>query len=802
MRLFLCEKPSQGKDIGRILGATQRGEGCLNGSGVTVTWCIGHLVEAAAPEAYDEQLKRWSIEQLPIIPQHWRVEVKPKTATQFKGRQSAPGEGDPACHRHRCRPRGRVDRPRDRGALRLPRPHRTPVAVGAQRCVHSGGTGQLRPSAETLSMYHSALARSRADWLVGMNLSRLFTVLGRQAGYDGVLSVGRVQTPTLKLVVDRDREIARFVSVPYWAIAVSLFAGGSTFAAQWVPPDACTDDAGRCLRQPVAQQTMQQIRAAGSAHVVSVETERVREGPPLPFDLGTLQEVCSKQLGLDVQETLRLPKPCTRRTRPRRTPLGLRLPAREHVCRSAHRSRQPAQDRSLAALDHGPARPLAALARLERWQGHGAPRHHPDARTGEALRHEREGTGRVQAHPVALPGAVPPSPRVRPHCGQVFVRGQNLAATGKQVVIPGWRQVLAEPQAEDGDGEGDTAVRAQVLPALPKLYEGLACQVADVDLKALKTLPPKPYTQGELVKSMKGVAKLVSDPRLKQKLKDTVGIGTEATRANIIGGLIARGYLVKKGRAIRASDAAFTLIDAVPAAIADPGTTAVWEQALDMIEAGQLTLDVFIGKQAAWISQLIAQYGSASRPSKVPQGRHARSAAHPRASAAARAARSGRAAATRTAKARCQSNPAAPSAAPRARAVAAAKAPDRPVPRVSRARLRRRGPCPHPHACPAGRPARNAFLIRVRPAQPSPAAGPEGSFSASRTTRVLLICVSSALCEGSPGGLPGCTSHRETPSWSAVIGAGARRCKNGSLCARMCARRCRPQPRHGPGVIA
>jgi len=148
----------------------------------------------------------------------------------------------------------------------------------------------------------------------------------------------------------------------------------------------------------------------------------------------------------------------------------------------------------------------------------------------------------------------------------------------------------------------------------------MACQVAEAEIKALKTMPPKPYTQGELVKSMKGVARFVTDPRLKQKLKDTVCIGTEATRANIIGGLIARGYLVKKGRAIRASDAAFTLIDAVPAAIADPGTTAVWEQALDMIEAGQLTLDVFIGKQAAWISQLIAQYGSTSLSIKVPQG--------------------------------------------------------------------------------------------------------------------------------------------------------------------------------------
>ena len=198
-------------------------------------------------------------------------------------------------------------------------------------------------------------------------------------------------------------------------------------------------------------------------------------------------------------------------------------------------------------------------------------------------------------------------------CGQ-----QKLVATGKQVVARGWRLVLAESEREgSADEDGDAPVRTQVLPAL---RDGMACQVAGADIKALKTMPPKPYTQGELVKAMKGVARFVTDPRLKQKLKDTTGIGTEATRANIISGLIARGYIVKKGRSIRASDAAFTLIDAVPAAIADPGTTAVWEQALDMIEGGQLTLDVFIGKQAAWISQLIAQYGSTSLSIKVPQG--------------------------------------------------------------------------------------------------------------------------------------------------------------------------------------
>ncbi|NBK54214.1 DNA topoisomerase III [Pseudomonas aeruginosa] len=615
MRLFLCEKPSQGKDIGRILGATQRGEGCLNGSGVTVTWCIGHLVEAAAPEVYDAALKRWSLEQLPIIPQQWRVEVKPKTATQFKVVKAllakathlviatdADREGELIAREiiDLCGYRGPVER------LWLSALNDASIRAAL---------GKLRPSAETLPMYYSALARSRADWLVGMNLSRLFTVLGRQAGYDGVLSVGRVQTPTLKLVVDRDREIAAFVSVPYWAIDVSLSTGGQAFTAQWVAPDASTDDAGRCLQQPIAQQAAQQIRAAGSAQVVSVSTERVREGPPLLFDLGTLQEVCSKQIGLDVQETLEIAQALYEThkatTYPRSDSGYLPESMFDEV---------PTVLDSLLKTDPM-LRPI--IGQLDRslrsraWNDSKVTAHHGIIPTLEpanlSAMNEKELTvyRLIRAHYLAqfLPHHEFDRTVARLSCG-----GQALAATGKQIVVKGWRLVLVEPQADE---DGDATSRAQVLPAL---RDGLACQVANVDLKALKTLPSRPYTQGELVKSMKGVAKLVSDPRLKQKLKDTVGIGTEATRANIIGGLIARGYLVKKGRAIRASDAAFTLIDAVPAAIADPGTTAVWEQALDMIEAGQLTLDVFIAKQAAWISQLIAQNGSASLSIKVPQG--------------------------------------------------------------------------------------------------------------------------------------------------------------------------------------
>ncbi|EML5471432.1 DNA topoisomerase III [Pseudomonas aeruginosa] len=619
MRLFLCEKPSQGKDIGRILGATQRGEGCLNGSGVTITWCIGHLVEAAAPEVYDAALKRWSLEQLPIIPQQWRVEVKPKTATQFKVVKAllakathlviatdADREGELIAREiiDLCGYRGPIER------LWLSALNDASIRTALSK---------LRPSSDTLPMYYSALARSRADWLVGMNLSRLFTVLGRQAGYDGVLSVGRVQTPTLKLVVDRDREITAFVSLPYWAIDVSLSVGGQSFTAQWVAPDACTDDTGRCLQQPVAQQAAQQIRAAGNAQVVSVETERVREGPPLLFDLGTLQEVCSKQLGLDVQETLEIAQALYETHKATTYPRSDSGYLPESMLAEV-----PTVLDSLLKTDPTLGPIMGQLDRSQRsraWNDDKVTAHHgiiptlEPANLSAMSEKERAVFRLIRAHYLAqfLPHHEFDRTVAELSCGQ-----QKLVATGKQVVVKGWRLVLDEPEREgSADEDADASARSQVLPAL---REAMACQIAGADIKALKTMPPKPYTQGELVKAMKGVARFVTDPRLKQKLKNTTGIGTEATRANIISGLIARGYIVKKGRAIRASDAAFTLIDAVPAAIADPGTTAVWEQALDMIEAGQLTLDVFISKQAAWISQLIAQYGSMSLSIKLAHG--------------------------------------------------------------------------------------------------------------------------------------------------------------------------------------
>lgn len=616
MRLFLCEKPSQGKDIARVIGAKQRGDGCYHGNGITVTWCIGHLVEAAEPEVYGEQYKQWSIDQLPILPEPWRIEIKPKTATQFKVVKALIAKADELV----------IATDADREGEMIAREllewcgYRGPIQRLWLSALNDASIrqalGALRPGSETQPLYHAALARSRADWLVGMNLSRLFTLLGRQAGYDGVLSVGRVQTPTLRLVVDRDREIARFVPVPFWAIELGLVSNDQRFTAHWQAPDGSTDDAGRCLQQHVAQSALATLQSARDVEVLSVDTERVREAPPLPFDLGTLQETCSRQFGLDVQETLDIAQALYethKATTYPRTDCGY-LP--ESMLTDV-----PTVLTALVATDPS-LRPLVATLdptqRSRAWDDGKITAHHGIIPTLEpanlaAMSDTEQAVYRlIRAHYLAQFLPHHEFDRTVAH----FASGsERLAATGKQIVVTGWRSVLNEPASNDGTGDDSETPRSQTLPPLAN---GTRCAIEKVELKALTTQPPRPYTQGELIKAMKGVAKLVSDPRLKQILKDTTGIGTEATRASIIQGLIARGYLIKKGRAVRASDAAFTLIDAIPAAIADPGTTAVWEQALERIEAGDMTLEAFVSRQATWVTQLVQQYAQTMLPIKLP----------------------------------------------------------------------------------------------------------------------------------------------------------------------------------------
>lgn len=588
-----------------MLGATQPASGCYKGPDVIVTWCIGHLLEAAPPERYGEEFKRWSLEHLPIVPNPWRLEVKPSTATQFKTVQRLIGtagevviatdadrEGEMIAREvlEACGYRGRLFR------LWLSALNDTSIR---------SALAALKPGHLTKPLYDAALARSRADWLVGMNLTRLFTLLGRRAGLNSVLSVGRVQTPTLQLVIDRDRAIASFRPVPYWVIDVQLAAGGDNpgapFRARWIAPEEAADEAGRCIREASAQAAAQSFHRAALAQVSAVKTERAREPPPLPFDLTTLQAECSARFGLDVDETLELAQGLYERrkaiTYPR-TDSGY-LP-------TSMLAEVPAVLDALIATD--PAiRPiintLDRSLRSRAWDDSRVGAHHgmiPTIEPADMSRFSEKERLVYQLIRGRFLAQFLPAHEYDHTVAQLTCSGERLQATGKQVRIVGWRSLLLERAPADAD---DGAVLSNQV--LPPLAFGTRCAVRAVDLKPLKTQAPRPYTQGELIKAMKGVARLVSDPKLKRTLNDTTGIGTEATRASIIHGLIRRGYLKKSGRDVRASDMALTLIDVLPAAIRDPATTAVWEQALERIAEGGMTLGAFVEHQARWVTELV-----------------------------------------------------------------------------------------------------------------------------------------------------------------------------------------------------
>ena len=621
MRLFLCEKPSQAKDIAAVLGANRRGDGCWLGPNVTVTWCIGHLLETAPPDTYDARYKRWVLEDLPIIPQKWKMLVKPRTASQFKVVKRLLGEASElviatdADREGEMIARELVDHCRYRGPVQ-----RLWLSALDEASIRKA-LGTLKPGAETFSLYHSALGRSRADWLIGMNMSRLFTLLGRQSGYQGVLPVGRVQTPTLRLVVDRDRSIADFVPVAFWAIDVQLLHDGQPFIAQWrADPDVC-DDQDRCLNQASAQQAAQAISHAGSARLIKLRTERVREVAPLPFDLGTLQEICSKKLGLGAQETLDIAQALYEThkviTYPR-SDCGY-LPTSQHGDATSIIASLGRTDPALSEL----LRHLDPTRRSRAWNDAKVSAHHGIIPTG-AGKSVDQLTGKPRAVYTLIRARYLaqflPNHEFDRTQADFDCAGENLRAVGKQIVEPGWKRALPEALAP---AKGREAPAPQPLPTL---QQGCECKVGNVTLKDLWTQPPKPYTEGDLIKAMKNVAKLVQDPVLKQKLKDTTGIGTEATRAGIIQGLLDRGYLTKNGKALAATAAAFSLIDAVPRAIADPGTTAIWEQALDMVQSGEMSLEEFVAKQAAWMSRQVSRCaglrltisGPASPPASAP----------------------------------------------------------------------------------------------------------------------------------------------------------------------------------------
>lgn len=301
MELFLCEKPSQGKDIAAVLGAKERRDGFLSGPGVAVTWGIGHLLEQAQPEAYGPQYgKPWRMDALPVIPDRWQMQVKPGTAHQFNVVASLLKQVDSVVIATDADREGEVIAREILDHCGFDGPVRRLWLSALDEVSIRAALECIRPGEHTESLYQAGLCRARADWLIGMNLTRLFTLKAAQQGYS-MLSVGRVQSPTLALVVNREREIAGFKPAPFWTVDLALTAQGMPFTVQWVPAADYCDEQHRCVNEAVARQVAQLCQQAGQATVITLETKREKQAAPLAFDLGGLQQACSKKWGLGAQ---------------------------------------------------------------------------------------------------------------------------------------------------------------------------------------------------------------------------------------------------------------------------------------------------------------------------------------------------------------------------------------------------------------------------------------------------------------------------------------------------------------------
>lgn len=612
MKLFLCEKPSQAKDIGKVLGVLGgRDNGFFCKGDTAVTWCFGHILVNAMPTAYGEAYADFgNIDALPLLPDKWLMEVSDSAAKQFKVIRTLLAKADEvviATDADRegevigrevleyCGYRGKVSRFWTSGL----------DAASVKKAL-----GRIMPGGKTETLYQAGLARSRADWLVGMNLSRAYTAAYAEGrGKAHTLSVGRIQTPTLALVVRRDAVIDTFKPYPYYTLRAVFQVASGSFETLWQIPDALKNQDGLCTdRQAVDKLTA--VLPDSSGRIATAKTERKHSPPPLPYSLSALQKAAGNRFGLSPDKVLDIAQALYEKHKITSYP---RSP-----CRYLPKSQQaevPAVFAAMLSLDPSLDKVLkqADPARASRVWNDGQVNKHshhaiiPTTQTGVDLsklnkaEHDIYLMIRNRYISQFYPDYEYDSSTIEVECCE-----HSFRTVGRQPVNPGWKSLLGEEvedEAAGGDKEGDGA-------ALPPVGENETVRCRSADAAHTKTVPPPRFTEPSLLDEMQTLSdflKTVDNAQIKKVLRATEGLGTEATRANILKRLYEMGYLEKKGRKVSATDKGKRLISLIPEALADPVTTAKWELALSGIETGKLGLAEFMHHQAAWISRLVAQ---------------------------------------------------------------------------------------------------------------------------------------------------------------------------------------------------
>lgn len=601
MRLFIAEKPSVAKAIVAELGCVTRGDGfitCKDGS--VVTWCFGHLLEQAEPDAYlpddvprtKKGSKVWRFEDLPIYPKNWKLlpkndkGVKKQLATIGKLLKKASlvvHAGDPDREGQLL-----VDEVLEHFRY-TGRVQRFWVSAQDSPSIRKGLTN-LRDNETFDGMRLAALGRSRADWLLGMNLSRAYTLAQQAQGKKELIAVGRVQTPTLALVAKRDAAIRHFKQVSYFIIKACL-GGDKPFTAVWEPGEsqAGIDEQKRLTDRSIAAALQQRLAVVSQATVVSCSRTPKKIAQPKAFSLADIQLGASNQFGFSAEKTLNLCQSLYE------THKATSYPRTD--CSFLPESQYADAKNVLAAIAKTMP-PLAGLVakcdcsiQSPTWNDKKITAHHgiiptQQATDGSKFSDDERKIYRLIAERY-LSNFLPAHEYLA--CSiELRIATERFSAKGRLVTKPGWKVVTSAADEDKADDEGQ---------ALPELKSGLQLPVSGIDCEEERTKPPAAFTEGTLIRAMENIHQAVNDPQSKKFLKEGDGIGTPATRAAIITELKRKKYLEAKGKKIVATELGVHLLQVVPDVMKNPVLTALFERILREVETGKVPLDVFIEKQ-------------------------------------------------------------------------------------------------------------------------------------------------------------------------------------------------------------
>ncbi len=618
MKLYIAEKPSLGRAIAEVLPKPHRkADGCIYvGNGDCVSWCVGHLLEQAEPDTYDARFKQWRLEHLPIVPGEWRLKPKASSRQQLAVLRKLVKEADQLIHAGDPDREGQllvdqvIDYLKVRGGKResiqrLLINDLNPAAV-------TRALGQLRDNKDYVPLSTSALARARADWLYGINMTRAYTLMGRKVGYQGVLSVGRVQTPVLGLVVRRDEEIEQFVPKPFYQLIAHLVTDqGEHFRARWQPSEACQpwqDEDGRVLSRALAENVQSRIQQQ-PATVTASSRKQKKQPPPLPYNLSALQIDAARRFSMSAKRVLDTCQALYERHRLITYPrsdcryLPLEQLADRNAVIDALAHNSPALSQGARDAD----RTLKSVA----WNDSKVEAHHaiiPTARkmdTSRLSQAERNVYALVARQYLAQ---FYPAHEYRDSQIDLKIAGGHFIARAREPLQPGWKALFPQQKKE---GKGEPALNT----TLPDLKKDDVCLCEHGEILEKQTTPPKPFDDASLLAAMTGIARYVQDRDLRQILKETDGLGTEATRAGIIELLFTRGFLTRKGKQIRSTDAGRGLIHSVPESASTPDMTARWETELNAISQRQGTYNGFMQPLLTSLNELITQSQAA-----LPEG--------------------------------------------------------------------------------------------------------------------------------------------------------------------------------------